>query len=214
LQFIEETLGHRVIAQAKYDSIDQRKRECHIETREGVLKEIGLWTDTYSDTKNCWWITGRPGVGKSAIGAKVAETFDDEKSLYGQYFVTRNIAATTDPDNILPTMALQLSKKSPLAALVIQEKLETTPLSVVKKLSNSQAQALLLEPLRAVAQYVPKVVVVIDGIDELADTAPLALSEVTSVLCSIMSDLPSNIKILIFSRPEQTITAKIPLHIK
>jgi hypothetical protein len=58
-----------------------------------------------------------------------------------------------------------------LAALVIQEKLEMTPLSVVKKLSDSQAQALLLEPLRAVAQYVPKVVVVIDGIDELANTA-------------------------------------------
>ena len=214
LQFIERTLGHRVVSQAKYDSEGQKEREYHEETRKGVLNEIEEWARTNSDTKNCWWITGRPGVGKSTIGAKVAGTFEDEKSLYAQYFVTRNIAATTNPDNIIPTMAQQLAEKAPLAALVIQDKLETTPLSVLKKLSVRQAEALLLEPLRAIAQYTPKVMVVIDGVDELANTEPLVLSEVTSVLCSIMSDLPANIKILIFSRPEQTNTAKIPLHLK
>ena len=87
-------------------------------------------------------------------------------------------------------MAHQLAEKSPLAALVIQDKLESTPHSVVKKLSVCQAEALLLEPLRAIAQYSPKVVVVIDGVDELANAEPLILSEVTSVLCSTMSDLP------------------------
>ena len=102
----------------------------------------------------------KPGVGKSTIGAKVAEIFKDEKSLYAQYFTTRNIVVTTDPDNIFPTLAQQLAKKSSLAALVIQEKLETTPLSVVEKLSLCQAQTLLLEPLQAIAQYAPKVVVV------------------------------------------------------
>ena len=164
-----------------------------------MLNDIRLWTDTYSDTKNCWWITGKPGVGKSTIGTKVAETFKDEKNLYAQYFITRNITVTTDPDNIFPSMAQQLAEKSPLAALVIQDKLETTPPSVVEKISIRQAQALLLEPLQAIAQYVPKVIVVIDGVDELANTAPLILSKVTSVLCGIMSDLPANVKVLIFS---------------
>jgi NACHT domain len=214
LKFIEQTLGRRVIPQAKYDSEGQKEREYHETTRKGVLDEIRRWAHTRSDTENCWWITGKPGVGKSTIGAKVAETFKDEKNLYAQYFVTRNIKYTTDPDNILPTMAHQLAEKSPLAALVIQDKLETTPLSVVEKLSDGQAQALLLEPLRAIARYFPKVVVVVDGVDELADAKPSVLSKVTSVLCSIMSNLPGNVKILIFSRPEQWITAKIPPHIK
>ena len=214
LQFIKETLGDRVVPQAKYNSRGQMERECHNETRKGVLDEIELWARTPSDTKNCWWITGKPGVGKSTIGAKVAEILEDEKSLYAQFFVTRNIALTTNPDNILPTMAQHLANKSPLAALVIQDMLETTPLSVVKKLSDRQAQVLLLEPLRAIAQYAPKVVVVIDGVDELANAAVFILSKVTSVLCSIMSDLPTNVKILIFSRSEQTITAEIPSHIK
>jgi nucleoside-triphosphatase THEP1 len=214
LKIIEKSLGNRVIPQAKYDSKEQKKREYHKETRKGVLDEIRLWTCTNSDTKNCWWITGKPAVGKSTIGAKVAEILEDEESLYAQYFVTRNIPATTDPDNILPTMAQQLAENSPFAAQAIQDKLETTLLSDIKRLSDCQAQALLLEPLRAVAQYTPKVVVVIDGVDELANAKPSVLSEVTSVLCSIMLDLPANVKILIFSRPEQWITDKIPPHIK
>ena len=214
MEFIKETLGDRVVPQAKYDSKGQKKREYHKVTRKGVLNDIERWACTRSDTENCWWITGRPAVGKSTIGAKVAETFEDEKSLYAQYFAARNIPVTTDPENIFPTLAKQLAEKSPLVSLVIQEKLETTPPSIVKRFSDRQAQALLLEPLQAIAQYAPKVVVVIDGVDELADSEPSVLSEVTSVLCGIMSALPANVKILIFSRPEQWITAKIPLHIK
>ena len=167
LKFIEKTFGDLVIPQAKYDSKEQKKRECHEETRKGVLKEIEMWARTPSDTKNCCWITGRPAAGKSTIGAKLAKTFQDEKSLYAQYFVTRNILATTDPDSILPTMAQQLAEKSPFAALAIQVKLETTPLSVIKEFSDRQAQALLLEPLRAIAKHVPKAVVVIDVLTSL-----------------------------------------------
>ena len=216
LQFITDTLGDRVIPEARYDSKGQKERECHEGTRKEVLEEIEQWAHARSDTQNCWWITGKPGVGKSSIGAKVAETFEDEKSLYAQYFVTRNIAVTTDHDNILPTMAQQLAKKSPLAALVLHDMLETTPLSVVKKLSDRQAQVLLLEPLRAIAQYAPNVVVIIDGVDELAkaELEASVLSKVTSVLCSVMSDLPTNVKILIFSRPEEKIIDEIPPHIK
>ena len=214
MKFIEKTFGHRVVSQAKYDSKEQKKRECHHETRKGVLDEIKQWTDTYSDAKNCWWITGKPAVGKSTIGAKAAETFEDEKSLYAQYFVTRSIAATTDPENLLPTMAQQLAENSVFAAQAIEDKLRTTLLSDVKKFSYCQVQVLLLEPLRAIAQYAPKVMVVIDGVDEFANAEPSVLSKVTSVLCSIMLDLPPNVKILILSRPEQWITAKIPLHIK
>ena len=111
-------------------------------------------------------------------------------------------------------MAQQLVENSLFATLAIQDKLETTPLSTVKKLSDCQAQALLLEPLQAISQYACKVVVVIDGVDELANTELSVLSKVTSILCSIMSDLPANVKFLIFSRPEQWIITKIPPYIK
>ena len=214
MKFIEKSLGYRAVPQAKFDWKEQKKREYHESTRKGELNEIEQWACTPSDSQNCWWITGKPGVGKSTIGAKVAAAFEDEKSLYSQYFITRNIAVTTDPENILPTMAQQLSENSQFAALAIEDKLKTTLPSTIKNFSDLQAKALLLEPLRAIAQYAPKVTVVIDGVDELVDTPPLDLPKITSVLCSIMSDLPDNVKILILSRPEQRISAKIPRHIK
>ena len=174
------------------------------------------WAHSHSANNNCYWITGGPAVGKSTIAAKLTETFKDKKILYAQYFVNRNIGDSTDLDNVLPTMAHQLAENSPLAAVTIQDMLNTTPIGDVKELSNSQAQALLVEPLRAIANKAPKVtvVVVIDGIDELANADPSVLSRVTSVLCSVMSDLPPNVKILIFSRPEHWITTKIPDNVK
>ena len=215
LQFINEALGDRVVPQAKYDSKEQKKRDYHDETCkvEEMINEIEQWARTPSDikNKNCWWITCRPAVvGKPSIGAKVAKAFQKENTLYAQYFVTRDVAVTTDPDNILPTMAQQLAEKSPLAALVIQDKLETP----LKEFSDGQARSLLLEPLLAIAQYAPKVVVVIHGVDELANAEPSIISKVISVLCGIMSDLPANVKILIFSQPKRWIGAKIPLHVR
>ena len=214
MQFINETLGDGVVPQAKHDSKEQKKQDYHDETQiiEEMLNEIDQWARTPSDTstsdtknKNCWWITVIPAVGKPSLGAKVAKVFQNEKSLYAQYFVTRDVAATTDPDNIFPAMAQQLAEKSPLAALVIHHKLETTPLSIFKEFSDGQARSLLLEPLLAIAQYAPKVVVVIHGVDELANAEPSIISRITSVLCSIMSDLLANVKILIFSQPEKWI---------
>ena len=178
LQFISETLGDRVVPQAKYDWKEQKKRECHDDTRKEVLNEIKQWACTPSDTENCWWITGRPAVGKSTICAKAAETFEDEKCLYAQYFVTRNIAATIDPESILPTMAQQLAENSPFAALAIEDNLKKTLPSVFKNFSDLQAKALLLEPLRAISQYAPKVLVIIDGVDELANTEQIGRAHV------------------------------------
>ena len=43
LQLIKETLGDRVVPQAKHDSKGQKERECHEETRVEVLDEIELW---------------------------------------------------------------------------------------------------------------------------------------------------------------------------
>ena len=106
LQFIKETLGDRVVPQAKYDSKGQKDRECHEETRKEVLDEIELWARTPSDTLNCWWITGKPGVGKSTIGAKAAEIFEDEKSLYAQYFIRKTLSYLTITFSTFPYFSI------------------------------------------------------------------------------------------------------------
>ena len=63
-----------------------------------------------------------------------------------------------------------------MAALAIEDKLKTILSSIIKNFSDLQAKALLIEPLQAISQYAPKVVIVIDGVDELANTEPSVLS--------------------------------------
>lgn len=210
---IQTSLGNRVVPMAKYDSEGQKKREYHEQTRKDVLNQIAVWTDQKSGTARCMWVTGRTGVGKSTIGAQVAERLEDERSLYAQFFVTRDIADTTNPDNIFPTMAQQLAEKSSLAAVVIHEKLEVTLPSLVKRLSYEQALAIFVEPLRTITSYANKVVIIIDGVDELDNTDASTLSKVTSILCSVIRDLPSKVRILVLSRPETSIIENIPLDI-
>src|SRR5882762_11490531 len=209
LTSIQTKLGKRVIFQAKYDAEGQKKREYHDKTRKKVLDKIATWTFQESETARCMWITGKAGVGKSTIGMEVAKRLEDENRLYAQFFITRDIAHTTDPDNIFPTMAWQLAERSPLAAVVIHDKLEHVRASHIKEFSFHQVHAIFVEPLRAIPQYEDKVVIIVDGIDELDNTDPSTLSKVTSVLCRVMHDLPSKVRILVLSRPEQPILEEI-----
>ncbi|KAJ6548775.1 hypothetical protein B0H19DRAFT_1237461 [Mycena capillaripes] len=215
LQFIQTELGNHVVPLAKYDVAEQKKkREYHKQTRQSVLGKIAQWKDAGPNSEYCLWITGKVGVGKSTIGTHVAEKSKDDKSLYAQFFISRDIDATTNPDNIFPTMAQQLAERSPLAALVIHEKLKKVLPSHISSLSDNQARAIFIEPLKAIAQYEGKIFIIIDGIDELADTDPSIISEVTAILCRVVLDLPSQVKVLVLSRPEQPIIEKIAPYIK
>ena len=235
--YIKETLGSRVVPQAKYE--EQRKLQCHEVTRDEVLTEIDVWTRTPSPSEHCLWILGKPGVGKSAIGITATKCLKDRKritanssgvdqvaqttaecwlkekaSLFAQFFVNRALALTTEPNHIFPTLAMQLASAYPLAALLIHNTLIKTP-TIAKTLSEAQARALFIEPICAIARYKPDMaVVVIDGVDELSDTNSVLLSHFTSILSTVVSDLPENVKFLVFSRPEDSITAKIALVIK
>ncbi|KAJ7909118.1 hypothetical protein B0H13DRAFT_2493818 [Mycena leptocephala] len=216
LQSIQATLGKRIVPSAKYDAKEQREREYIVNTRLDILEEIMTWTNLKSNTENCLWITGKVYVGKSTIAAHLAEKLGDEKSLYAQFFIARAIDSTTDPDSIFPTMAWQLAERSPLAAVLIKKNLDSVP-SHASRLSKEQASALFLEPLQVIAQYAGKVVIILDGVDELVklrEFPTFTLSKVTSILCDIVHDLPPQVKVLILSRPEQPILQNIPSGIK
>ena len=90
-----------------------------------------------------------------------------------------------------------------------------TKQTVVEKFSKEQARLLFVDPLSAIARHeCGMVAIVIDGVDELRTAVESNLSLVTSVLCEIMRFLPSNVKVLIFSRPDTPIVSCIPSSIK
>jgi hypothetical protein len=226
MDFIRTTLSERITTHATYTK--QQKDECHEATRDRILLQLDEWLSTPSEVERCWWITGQPGVGKSAIAITVADclrgrspvsataTADDgyvpKATLFGQFFINYTLAETASPHNIFPTIALELAAASPIAAILIYDCLKARP-TLADKLSVEQVDALYVRPISAIAKHDPGIIVTLfDGIDELANTDGATLSSFTSILSSATTRLPSNVKLLVFSRPESYIVNQLKRH--
>jgi hypothetical protein len=222
MKFIESVLQKR-LARATYDQ--QEKDDCHEVTRDRVLSKLDAWLSVPSDDEHCLWVTGQPGVGKSAIAITVAECllarrrisavdswdsdYSPKATLYGQFFINHTINESADPNCIFPTIALQLATASPLAAVVIHEALVAN-VTLADKLTKAQVDALFVRPLSILARHDPGVAAVLfDGVDELSKNSEQALSVFTSILSAAAPSLPPNVKLLIFSRPEMYITDQL-----
>jgi hypothetical protein len=226
MDFIRTTLSERLTTHATYTK--QEKDECHEATRDRVLLQLDEWLSVPSDVERCWWITGQPGVGKSAIAITVADCLRARRpvsnnstakdghvpnaTLLGQFFINHTLAETARPHNIFPTIAHELAAASPVAAVLIHDALRTNP-TLADKLSMEQVDALYVRPISAIAKHDPGVIVTMfDGIDELANTDGATLSSFTSILSSAATRLPSNVKLLVFSRPESYIINQLKRH--
>ena len=79
----------------------QTKYPCDPGTRKEILGDITGpgWTTDISDTAQCFfWMSGDPGVGKSAITASIAKESKCRRVLWAQLFINRNDARTVDSE--------------------------------------------------------------------------------------------------------------------
>jgi hypothetical protein len=226
MDFITKTLQKRLATQATY--MTQQKDECHEATRDRILLQLNEWLSTSSEAERCWWLTGQPGVGKSAIAVTVADCLRARRpistnataesgymtkvTLFGQFFINHTLSDTANPHNIFPTIALELAGASPVAAVLIHDALRANP-TLADKLSVEQVDALYVRPLSAIARHDPGIIATLfDGIDELSNADGATLSSFTSILSSAATRLPPNVKLLVFSRPESHIINQLKRH--
>jgi hypothetical protein len=118
--------------------------------------------------------------------------------IAAQFFISRNIPETTNPDKIVPTIAQQLSESSPAAARTIHDKLKDW----VPTSRKDQVEALLLAPIRELSKSHDAVIILIDALDELQNAAKSVL-EILLSIAPKNCDLPENVRFLITSRPER-----------
>ncbi|KAF8208992.1 hypothetical protein K438DRAFT_2012356 [Mycena galopus ATCC 62051] len=197
LQSIKEKLASHVAAQHKFT--DQSKSLCAPGTRVEIQAHIEQWLLVGSLHKeHIFWITGIAGSGKSTLSATVVDKLRKKGTpVAAQFFVSRNIPETTNPDKVIPTVAKQLAESSPTAAHIIDDRLKYGfPSS-----RQEQVEALLLAPIRELSKSHNAVIILIDALDELENAA----ENVMEILLSIAPkgcDLPDNVRFLITSRPE------------
>ncbi|KAF8177157.1 hypothetical protein K438DRAFT_1846063 [Mycena galopus ATCC 62051] len=197
IQFIKENLAGHIAAQHK--STDQSKSLCAPETRVEIQADILEWLSPQPGTnEQIFWITGIAGSGKSTLSATVVDNLRKKGTpVAAQFFISRNIPETTNPDKIISTIAQQLAEFSPDAAHIIQDKLKRGFPSSRKE----QVEALLLAPIRELSKSCDAVIILIDALDELQNAAKSVL-EILATIAPQGCDLPDNIRFLITSRPE------------
>ena len=194
--FIKETLASHIAA--NYKHTDQSKSLCAEGTRLELLEYIQQWLlPQPSNAERIFWVTGIPGSGKSTLSATIVENLrENDTPVSAQFFISRNVPETIDPNKIIPTIAQQLAS-FPTAARVLKRALKNG----YPAKRGEQVTSLLLDPIRELCHSRDVVVILIDALDELKDAAKSVI-EILSHIAPIDSDLPNNIRFVITSRPE------------
>ncbi|KAJ7247961.1 hypothetical protein C8J57DRAFT_1080524, partial [Mycena rebaudengoi] len=196
--FIEKKLTNHV--STKHEYTDQSKTFCADHTRVDIQAEIMQWLSPEpSNRERIFWITGIAGSGKSTLSATVVDNLRKSRTpVVAQFFISRNIPDTIDPNKVIPTIAKQLAEFSPAAARVIHDTLlkDGFPSS-----REEEVKALLLAPIQELSRFPGVVVILIDALDELHGAASSVI-EMLRPIAKKGCDLPDNVRFLITSRPE------------
>jgi hypothetical protein len=149
--------------------------QCHPGTRERVLEMIQGWALDADGASRILWLYGQAGAGKSAIAQTIAEYCHQTDNLAASFFFFRVGPDRNTADRLFPTLAHQLCLSVPGIAPFISAAMETDPLLPMQSL-DIQCERLIIEPFEQIAakysaMAVPRLIVIIDGVDECADEA-------------------------------------------
>ncbi|KAG6825673.1 hypothetical protein H0H87_008960, partial [Tephrocybe sp. NHM501043] len=201
---LHRVLNPHTVGESTYDQ--QGKLPCQQGTREEVLQTIWGWIHDHSrESQNFLWLTGDPGCGKSAVTATITRKAKDERFLWAQFFINRNIDKTTNPNVYFPTIARQISDTSVKVERHVHNTVEKTP-SVADHMSSDQAAKLFIGAIAEASKLNPErpVLVVIDGLDETNHAHLYDTAKIISRVSEGLSTYP-NAKVMIASRTEREI---------
>jgi hypothetical protein len=157
------------------------------------------WVKDTSDTAWCFfWLSGDPGVSKSAVTALIAKACKRRRFLWAQFFINCNDARTVNPQSFFPSILQQMSRSSRAIDYAIQEALKDQPDLMNEDISIDQAKKLFVNTIQVVSKSNPDspVVIVIDALDETV-----------KIFSQVIIDLLRNAKVFVSSWAEDIIQA-------
>lgn len=186
---------------------------CHPNTRVAVLDRIMTWAEGHGNGEEAQiiWMFGPVGTGKSAIAQTIAERCLAAGLLLAAFFFSRSDATRNHPGSLVATLAYQIRTHIVGFEGLIESYISQDPLIFTKSF-ETQLLALIIKPLQTMAasgglQDIDKAspqLIIIDGLDECRDSA--AQSNIIAVISRALQNHKIRLKILIASRPEQSIS--------
>ena len=178
---------------------------CFEGTRVDVLDQLDRWigdADT-SDTAPVFWINGSAGTGKTTLAYTFAIHCKRRGIPITSFFCSRDFAERSNPKLIFTSIANQLGGAFPSFGDQLAEVLRLNP-HLASASIPFQLEELIIKPLQSTRNSFRLCLIVIDALDECKDES--TTSTILSSLSRYVSEI-SPLKILVTSRPEQSITS-------
>jgi tetratricopeptide (TPR) repeat protein len=182
-------------------SADIRDRLKHFVGREWLFALLRTWLDEPNGSR-LFWITGGPGVGKSALAAQIAQRFREIAAFHA---CVHGNTSKADPRRVLMSIAYQLATQLP----DYMERLARLDLARVCSESNAQTlfDSLLVQPFAAGFPAPDRTLaLVIDALDEATQQGE---NELAGLIAREFPRTPPWLRLVVTSRPEKEV--RLPL---
>jgi WD40 repeat protein len=161
--------------------------------REWLFERITKWIE--DPNSKIFFLTGKPGVGKSAIASWLCHT---DHRVVAFHFCKHNDKNKNDAKKAVLSIAYQLSQVQELSEY--KEKLSQFDLNKeIEEDASTLADRLLLQPLSRISKPNEPKIIVIDALDEATKGGKNLLVD---LLSDLMKKIPNWLKFFITSRPE------------
>jgi TIR domain/AAA ATPase domain len=168
--------------------------------RRWVFDALDRWLREDPPRQRVFWISGEPGVGKTALSAVLSSRYLEVAALHLCKF---GHAQKSDPRRVVSSIAYQLSTQLPayearLAALDLERQ------------SQDEARTLfdnvLVQPLATLSHPPRPIVVLIDALDEATRNGR---NELASFIAAEFPKVPAWVRLVVTSRPEKEVTGPL-----
>jgi hypothetical protein len=196
-----QALSQAISQGAMHDSAERDPPpRCHPGTREMATEDIICWIEEANPSSTILWVSGRAGVGKSALMQRIAEL----EGIYfgGCFFFRRGIPGCNVKDHLFSTLAYQLATNvhgmaEPVDRAMMQD------FSLPKKSAAVQLKRLIVEPIRLLPIPLRPTIIIIDGLDECENFN--SQRDILTLIGQVTLDPDVGIRFIIASRPEHQI---------
>jgi WD40 repeat protein len=168
--------------------------------RRWVFDALKEWMDENPPRQRVFWITGSPGIGKTAISAVLSNIYPEVAALHLCKF---GHAQKSDPRRVVTSivyqLATQLTNYEARLAIMDIEKL-------VRDDARTMFDNLLVQPLTKLTPPPHPLIILIDALDEATRNGR---NELAGFIASEFDKTPDWLRLIITSRTEKSVVAPL-----
>ncbi|KAG5650967.1 hypothetical protein H0H81_010389 [Sphagnurus paluster] len=183
--------------------------QCHQGTRKDVIKALQDWVDLDGQPPICW-LSGPAGYGKSAISRTIAEFYDKQDRLLGNFFFRRGYDDQQHIARLIPSLSHQLYHKLPESQGSVHSAIDAIP-DINALPLEAQFKKFIIDPIRAAnkkrtaTSILPSQgIIIIDALDECDDKNEMKVF-IHAIIGIFTGRCNLGLRILITSRVEEHI---------